>query len=127
MNKPNCQICKDLHQARNMIILSNNSYTSSTHKQIKISSRVIDRSLKPILGIFFGMPKSKLFRRLCDTLSRNKQIRNCGPGFILQLALFCMPSEILDDPFIKTEDLVDETIPLHAGPSVACNNTTCHG
>jgi tRNA-dihydrouridine synthase A len=50
----------------------------------KIHSCVIERSLKPIHGIFFGMPKSKTFKRSLDTLSRDGSVRNCGPGYILR-------------------------------------------
>ena len=37
----------------------------SESPKAKISSRVIDSSLKPVLGMFFGLPKSKTFRRVC--------------------------------------------------------------
>lgn len=84
--------------------------------RVKISSRVIDRSLKPILGIFFGLPKSKLFRRECDRLSRDKLIRNCGPGYILRKAVSAMPQKLLDDNFVKTEDLLD--VPQHVSPLI---------
>lgn len=85
-------------------------------EKVKITSRVIDRSLRPILGIFFGLYSSKVFRRECDRLSRDKRVRNCGPAFILRKALSVMPSELLDQPFTKTEMLCDENIPLHVGP-----------
>ena len=70
----------------------------------KITSRVIDRALKPILGMFHGMPKNRAFRRECDRLSRDMTVRNCGPGFILRMALECVPVESLDVDFVKTED-----------------------
>lgn len=82
--------------------------------KVKIASRVIDRSLKPILGIFFGRPKSKLFRRECDRLSRDKYVRNCGPGYIVRKALSAMPDELVDEQFIKTEDL--QNVPTHFSP-----------
>jgi len=82
----------------------------------KISSRVIDRSLKPVLGIFFGLPKSKLFRRVCDELGRDLRIRNCGPGFILRMALEAMPAEILDQDFVMTEYLLDRDVIAHVAP-----------
>ena len=82
----------------------------------KISSGVIDRSLKPILGIFYGLKCSKSFRRVCDQLSRNLLIRNCGPGFILRLALLSVPEEFLDQIFTNTEHLLAKDVPLHAGP-----------
>jgi tRNA-dihydrouridine synthase len=71
----------------------------------KISSRLINRALKPIRGMFNGLPKSKIFPRACDKLSQDLSIRNCGPGFILRMALKVMPDEVLDQAFIKTENL----------------------
>ena len=50
---------------------------------IKIATRIIDRSLKPILNLFHGCNGSKMFRHDCETLRRNTTIRNCGPAFIL--------------------------------------------
>ena len=70
----------------------------------KISSRVIDRALKPISGIFFGLPSSKAFRRACDKLSRDLRVRNCGPGFIVRKAIEIVPCALLDQDFIKNED-----------------------
>ena len=87
--------------------------------KMKITSYVIDRSLKPILNMFFGQRKSKQFRRECDRLSRDKAIRNCGPGFILRSALSTMPCKLLVQPFAKTEELEDAAIPIHVGPAIA--------
>jgi tRNA-dihydrouridine synthase A len=84
--------------------------------KIKISSRVIDRSLKPVLGMFFGLPKSKTFRRVCDELSRDMTVRNCGPGFILRKAMCGMPSKILDQDFCRTENLSDAGVVMHIAP-----------
>lgn len=86
--------------------------------KMKITSYVIDRSLKPILNMFFGQRKSKQFRRECDRLSRDKAIRNCGPGFILRSALSTMPCKLLVQPFAKTEELEDAAIPIHVGPAI---------
>ena len=107
--KGGCHICKEFY-GHERIYFS----TADDIPTIKISSRVVDRSLKPIQGIFFGLPKSKLFRRECDRLSRNKEVRNCGPGYIIRKALTVMPDEILDENFTKTEDLID--IPSHVSP-----------
>jgi len=86
--------------------------------KIKISSKVIDRSLKPVLGIFFNLPRSKTFRRACDRLSRNLRIRNCGPGYILRKAIKdSMVMELLDANFIRTEDREEGDIPIHIAPA----------
>jgi hypothetical protein len=81
-----------------------------------ISSRVIDRSLKPVLGIFFGLPRAKVFRRTCDELSRDCVIRNCGPAFILRMAIKVVSNEVLDQDFVKTEDLSEDDIVSHLAP-----------
>eukprot|EP00543_Licmophora_paradoxa_P009573 CAMPEP_0202477650 /NCGR_PEP_ID=MMETSP1360-20130828/94046_1 /ASSEMBLY_ACC=CAM_ASM_000848 /TAXON_ID=515479 /ORGANISM="Licmophora paradoxa, Strain CCMP2313" /LENGTH=463 /DNA_ID=CAMNT_0049104899 /DNA_START=63 /DNA_END=1454 /DNA_ORIENTATION=+ len=73
--------------------------------RVKIASRVVDRALKPVLGIFVNMKGSKRFRQACFSLARDLAIRNCGPAFILQKAMESVPPHILDSPFVKTEDL----------------------
>ena len=89
------------------------------NSKIKITTCVVDRSMKPILNMFFGLPKSRMFRRECDRLGRDKTIRNCGPAFILKSVLSKMPCELLDQPFIKTEELDNADIPVHSGPSIS--------
>jgi hypothetical protein len=74
---------------------------TNTKKNIKISSKIIGRSLKPIQGMFYNIAKyNKLFRRTCDTLGQNLFIRNCGPGFIIRYSLLlCIPPTILEKEF----------------------------
>lgn len=117
-----CSLCQDYCGCRDDDDCNDNSgddeynyIQSDQERKIKISSRVIDRSLKPILGIFFGLPKSKLFRRECDRLSRDKQIRNCGPGYIVRKAMDAMPQYLLDEDFVRTEDI--SNVPKHVCPS----------
>ena len=64
-----------------------------------IPTRVIDRALKPILGMFFGMPGTKKWRRILDGLSRDKSIRKYGPGYMVLRAMEVMPDELLDQEF----------------------------
>jgi hypothetical protein len=73
--------------------------------KIKITSHVLQRSIRPILGLFFGLSMSKAFRRRCEELIADKIIRNCGPAFVLASALRIVPDEVLDREFIRTEDL----------------------
>jgi hypothetical protein len=92
-------------------------------RKAKISSRVIDRSLKPVLGMFFGLPKAKLYRQVCDELSRDMVVRNCGPGFILRTAMKAMLDEILDRDFVKTEEnaeVVSHVAPRNTGSGSCC-------
>ena len=70
----------------------------------KIASRIVGRALKPIRGIFFGLPKSKAFLRACDEYAQDLTIRNCGPGYILRLALRVIPDEVLDRDFLKSDE-----------------------
>ena len=78
----------------------------------KMSSRVIDRSLQPVLGFFFGLPKSKTFRRECHRLNKDESLRNCGPGFIIRKAMQKMPDEMLDENFILTEHLNEQMVKM---------------
>ena len=64
----------------------------------KMSSRIIARSLKPVQGIFAGIPDTREFRRRCDSLGQNDAMRNCGPGFLLRMAMRSVKDDILDRP-----------------------------
>lgn len=67
----------------------------------KILSRSIDRCLKPTFGILYGMRGNNNFRRELHRLSRDMQVRNCGPGFILRKAMESVKSEVWDMDFFE--------------------------
>ena len=71
---------------------------------VKIAPRIIGRAIKPIRGLFYGLPKSKSFLRACDAYSQDLKIRNCGPGYILRLAIQVLPDDVLDQDFIKADE-----------------------
>jgi tRNA-dihydrouridine synthase A len=75
-------------------------------EQPKITNHVLNRSIRPLWGILYGQPKARAFRRECDRLIlREPQLRNCGPAALIQRALKLVPEAVLDQHFIKTEDL----------------------
>ncbi len=113
-----CDICRVVESKKYNDVNAKNRVKEKCRMKMKITSHVIDRSLKPILNIFFGLRHSKKFRRECERLRGNKTIRNCGPAFILRSALLLMPNELLDQPFEETEALDDSTIPRHVGPVI---------
>ncbi len=87
----------------------------------KITLAGIGRCLTPIRGLFFGLHGgSKHFKLQCDTLAKDRTVRNCGPGYIVRKAMSMMPDEMLDAPFVNTEDLNEADVPIHVSPS------TCH-
>jgi len=106
----------DVSTSSSVLLRDKPKVTSSI--KVKICSGVIDRSFKHVLGIFFGLPGSKKFRRACDVNSRNLTIRNCGPAFLLRKSMQSMPAELLDQSFVYTEDLKDGDIPVHVSPSL---------
>jgi len=69
----------------------------------KMVSSVIDRPLKPILGVFAGLKGNAKFRREIHRLSRDMTVRNCGPGYVLRKAVECISSDILDGEFAKCD------------------------
>lgn len=74
---------------------------------IKISIRVMDRSLKPVLNLFFRQNGSKAFRRACERLSRDATIRNCGPAYCLRLAVAqTIDPSVLDASLVRTEESI---------------------
>mmetsp|Transcript_27495 Transcript_27495/g.66778 ORF Transcript_27495/g.66778 Transcript_27495/m.66778 type:complete len:212 (+) Transcript_27495:196-831(+) len=80
----------------------------------KIITRVMDRSFKPILGMFFGLPKSKFYRKELERLSRDAKLRNCGPAHVLKCVLESLPDELLDQDFCPTDEMTN--IPVHHAP-----------
>lgn len=75
------------------------------NKKTKIATRIIGRSFKPIRGLFHGLPGGKVFLHTLDKLGRDKTIRNCGPGYILRCVMEEIPSDLLDQNFILSEDV----------------------
>jgi hypothetical protein len=108
-----CSICKQIYVAVPVVAaeqeedaelgLENDPDDNCCNKP-KITSRIVGRALKPIRGMFYGLPKSKIFLQTCDRLGQDMRIRNCGPGFLLRKALEVMPDELMDQEFVKTED-----------------------
>jgi len=83
----------------------NGTATAKAAPTLKITSVVMDRSLKPVLGLFFGQAGSKAYRHACDKYSRCPWTRNCGPAFVLRLAVHETISDaVLDQPLVHTED-----------------------
>jgi tRNA-dihydrouridine synthase A len=69
-------------------------------KPSKITTRLIDRALKPVLGMFHERPGAKGWRRTLDKLSRCPKTRNCGPGFMIRLSMMsCIDPDVLDCSF----------------------------
>ena len=117
-----CPICRDIygkHLSEDAIVEQITPPATGTEDggKGKISPRTFGRALKPIVGMFFGLHKNRAFRRAIEQLSRDFSIRNCGPAYLIRKALIVsgIPDELLDQDFVKTEDLKD--INLHAGPS----------
>ncbi|KAL7549938.1 hypothetical protein ACHAWF_013193, partial [Thalassiosira exigua] len=65
----------------------------------KIVTRIVDQSLAPTARILAGMQGKNAFRRASHDLSRDKQVRNCGPGYILWKAMRVVPDDVWDEPF----------------------------
>ncbi len=82
----------------------------------KITTHVVRRSFRPILGLFFGLSTSRSFRRKCEEMMQDARIRNCGPAFVLVSALRVVPDRFLDAEFVRTEDLQSSGIVEHISP-----------
>mmetsp|Transcript_31331 Transcript_31331/g.62102 ORF Transcript_31331/g.62102 Transcript_31331/m.62102 type:complete len:153 (-) Transcript_31331:35-493(-) len=73
--------------------------------KVKVSSKIVGRSLKPVATMLHGMPNQKAFKKALDRLGQDKKIRNCGPGFILRKAMETVQPGLLEKDFVRTEDL----------------------
>lgn len=68
--------------------------------QAGMPTYIIDRTLKPIMGMFAGMSGgNKSWRRLCTKFSRDMTIRDFGPAFCIRKAMEHMPDNLLDREF----------------------------
>jgi tRNA-dihydrouridine synthase A len=114
-----CEHCGRDPQATTSVVVP---HTTAPHKEnglkqcatsgrsphaIKVSTRVMDRSLKPVLNLFHSQPGAKSFRRACETMSRDTTIRNCGPAFVLRRAVAAtIAPDVLDQPLVRTKDML---------------------
>mmetsp|Transcript_36483 Transcript_36483/g.43589 ORF Transcript_36483/g.43589 Transcript_36483/m.43589 type:complete len:533 (+) Transcript_36483:152-1750(+) len=114
-----CPICQDIYDdgggkttMMNRVMIVQKGALSPTTKRDetqqyttrpKISSRIIARCLKPIQGLFAGIPNTRIFRRTCDELAQNRRVRNCGPGYIVRKAMESISDEILEKDFVHTD------------------------
>jgi tRNA-dihydrouridine synthase len=115
-SSPNIMLQRDststvIHNKDQVIEMYNSDYPRE-----KITSRAIGRCLKPVRGLFFGLRGGKRFRLECDRLNRDSRVRNCGPGYILRKIMSELPKELLDTPFVKTEDLGEGDVSVHVAP-----------
>jgi len=111
-----CSISREFYGEGEQIGSHESLNSSTSMQKEKIASGAIGRSLKPIRGLFFRLHRGKQFRLECDRLNKDMTIRNCGPGYILRKVMKTMPGELLDRPFVKTEDLTEEEVPVHVAP-----------
>ena len=106
--RPYCPICRDLYQTGEEKEGEDEIMTLTPEfkqkNKSKIANRLVGRSLKPIRGLFYGLPGGKVFLRLLDSTARNITIRNCGPGYILRRVIQEMPDDLLDQDFFLSED-----------------------
>jgi tRNA-dihydrouridine synthase A len=117
--QPYCSVCycgDDIHDHKSMSncisigvqspLSAANGTTAPEKQDIKITSLIVDRALKPFFGMFYQQPRAKQFKRACHEYSRDLSIRNCGPAYILRRAVLSSISDAaLDAPFVRTEDI----------------------
>lgn len=133
-NRPFCNICKEfsldysssLHdnekseeQAQDeddfadSIALANQADTKRRKRHMqkygnaKMVSGIIDSAIQPTLGILYGQRGNNLFRRELHRLSRDMNVRNCGPAYILRKAMSAIPPDVWDRPFGLNETEVN--------------------
>jgi tRNA-dihydrouridine synthase len=119
--RPYCHVCRELFPENDIARHSKDSEQESTNGSapLKITSRVMDRSLKPVLGLFFQQPGARAFRRVCEELSRDGTVRNCGPAFVLRKAVNkTISDQVLDQLFVRTDELWGSDIVEHVAPAV---------
>lgn len=83
---------------------------------MKITSHILNRSVKPINKIFFGLPGSSGFRRSLHQLVRSdSEFRNCGPCALILRALLVVPDEFLNAVLVPTEQQPRQYVKVKKG------------
>ena len=101
--QPAADVAKS-HQVKSRRQGNKRARRHAKYQGAKIVTRIIDRALQPTWGVLAGEHGQKGFRRVSHELSRNKEVRNCGPGYILWKAMKAVPDDVWDKPFELTED-----------------------
>ena len=83
----------------------------------KLTTAAIDRSLTPIMELFFGIHSGKCFKTQYNKLANDRRVQNCGPGYIVRNAMLTILAKLLDAPLVRTEDMVEGDVPVHISPS----------
>ena len=112
--RPYCTICQDKYGKENgkgEDVKEIAMKVIEKRNKVMIASRILGRSFKPIRNLFHGLPGGKVFLHTLDKASRDKSIRNCGPGYVLRRVMDQVPPRLLDQNFILTEDIENATLP----------------
>jgi len=81
-----CEICQDYEIKPN-----------AEDKPKRISSKVYNRALSPVHGVFMNSSGSKAWRKEITFSSGSMVIRNCGPAYGIRRAMFAMSDQSLFD------------------------------
>jgi hypothetical protein len=77
----------------------------ATKKNVKVTTRVVNRCTKPVLSLFLGMEGGAMkWKRTINQLSQDLQIRNCGPAYLLRVAMDTVLDELSDQPFVPQQE-----------------------
>ena len=104
-----CTICIDVYgpseysdRDTSTLILDSTTTTDNNKdkpKKPKYTGPTMARCLKPVQGMFSGIPDTRVWRRVCDKLGQDPRVRNCGPAYVIRKAMQSIPKEILDQDF----------------------------
>ena len=112
---PDASSRNDNKEGQNTTLQATKKMSTRKNKP-KITTHIVRRSLRPVLGLFFGLSTSRSFRRKCEELVQDTRIRNCGPAFVLVSALSVVPDAVLAADFVRTENLPPSGIVEHISP-----------
>ena len=84
-----CRHCLDFHTGKPVVDRDQNLR--------KVSPKIYERSLKPVLSLFCGFPRQREFRRQLDRF--RLKMYNCGPANVIRKAAQSVPDSILDENF----------------------------
>ena len=127
-----CEYCLELNSDSNtqdhtkLRIAPTIESTRADKQTFKITTHLINRCIRPIVGILHGLPNSKTFRRECDRLIQHcPQYRNCGPANLIRRALRVVKVHYLQQPFEHTKDVLSDEDVINSGPKISSDVLDC--
>jgi len=91
-----CETNPETVSTRRRLLEAYSDYLSDVYGSDDLPTGSVFTALRPVMGVFTGIPGNKKWRNAVDVLSRDRELREGGPAAILDRAISETSAEILD-------------------------------